>query len=38
MNLENLNFVELNAQEVVSIERRIRWDEITHYVKDWQNK
>lgn len=37
MNLENLNLVELNAQEVVSIEGGLTWDEVTHYVKDWWN-
>jgi hypothetical protein len=38
MNLENLNLVELNAQEVQEVEGGLTWDELTHYVEEWWNK
>ena len=37
MNLENLNLVELNAQEIIKVQAGGIWDEVTHYVKDWWN-
>ncbi len=38
MNLENLNLVELNAQEVQEVDGGLTWEEAKHYVKDWWNK
>jgi hypothetical protein len=37
MKLQNLNLVELNAQEMKEVEGGITLKELAHYIKDWWN-